>query len=117
MGTKEIIQYSTSRLGTLALFVVLTSCFGFLAWDKPHGTALWGVLTFVVLVSGLMVSKRRPPERPNVQQAESEMDVILYLAEMPGQNLGIHFSRPRERDEQEGVASGAYISFFSPRQG
>ena len=52
MGTKEIIQYSTSRTGTLILFVVLTSCFGFLAWEKPHGTALWGVLTCVVLVTG-----------------------------------------------------------------
>lgn len=117
MGTKEIIQYSTSRLGTLVLFVVLTSCFGFLAWDKPHGTALWGVLTFLVLVAGLIVSKRRPPERSEVDQAESEMDVILYLAEMPGGNLDIHFSRPRETLELEGEARAAYISFFSPRQG
>jgi amino acid transporter len=51
MGTKEVIPYSTSRLGTLFLFVVLTSCFGFLAWDKPHGTALWGILTRIIGVA------------------------------------------------------------------
>jgi hypothetical protein len=117
MGTKEIIQYSTSRLGTLILFVVLTSCFGFLAWDKPHGTALWGILTCVVLVAGLVVSKKRPPERAEVEQAENEMEVILCLAETPDLRLDIFFSRPREDAEQEGQPKGVYISFFSPRQG
>jgi len=117
MGTKEIIPYSTSRLGTLFLFVVLTSCFGFLAWDKPHGTALWGGLTCVVLAAGLVVSKRRPPERAEVEQAENEMDVILRLAEAPGAQVEIFFSRPREDAEPEGRSHATYISFFSPRQG
>src|SRR5512147_1172683 len=113
MGTKEIIPYSTSRLGTLFLFVVLTSCFGFLAWDKPHGTALWGGLTCVVLAAGLVVSKRRPPERAEVEQAENEMDVILHLAETPEAQVEIFFSRPREDAEQEGRSTATYISFFS----
>ena len=87
MGTKEVISYSTSRLGTLALFIVLISCFVFLAWDKPNGTALWGFLTCVVLTSGIIVSKKRRPEKAEVDQAENEMQVILYLAEAAGREL------------------------------
>jgi amino acid transporter len=117
MGTKEVIPYSTSRLGTLALFVVLTSCFVFLAWDKPHGTALWGILTCVVLTSGIIVAKKRRPEKAEVEQAESEMDVILYLAEAAGRDLNIFFSRPREDSVVPDRRNDVYVSFFSPRQG
>ena len=117
MGTKEVIPYSTSRLGTLALFVVLTSCFVFLAWDKPHGTALWGILTCVVLTAGIIVAKKRRPEKAEVEQAESEMDVILYLAEAAGRDLNIFFSRPREDSVVPDRRNEVYVSFFSPRQG
>jgi hypothetical protein len=117
MGTKEVIPYSTSRLGTLALFVVLTSCFVFLAWDKPHGTALWGILTCVVLTSGIIVAKKRRPEKAEVEQAESEMDVILYLAEAASRDLNIFFSRPREDSVVPDRRNDVYVSFFSPRQG
>lgn len=117
MGTKEVIPYSTSRLGTLFLFVVLTSCFGFLAWDKPHGTALWGILTSVVLVSGIIVAKKRWPEKAEIEQAETEMDLILYLAESSSRDLHLFFSRPREKSAVLHRANEAYVSFFSPRQG
>ena len=116
MGTKEVIPYSTSRLGTLVLFVVLTSCFGFLAWDKPHGTALWGILTCVVLISGILVAKKRPPERSEVEQAESEMEVILYLAETaPRSQLNIFFSRPREESGCRRTGPPTSTSASSPR--
>jgi len=117
MGTKEVIPYSTSRLGTLALFVVLTSCFVFLAWDKPHGTTLWGILTCVVLTAGIIVAKKRRPEKAEVEQAESEMDVILYLAEAVNRDLNIFFSRPREDSVVPDRRNEVYVSFFSPRQG
>ena len=117
MGTKEVIPYSTSRLGTLVLYVVLTSCFVFLAWDKPHGTALWGILTCVVLTAGIIVAKKRRPERAEVEQAESEMDVILYLAEAASPDLNVFFSRPREDSVVPDRRNEVYVSFFSPRQG
>jgi len=117
MGTKEVIPYSTSRLGTLFLFVVLTSCFGFLAWDKPHGTLLWGTLTCVVLISGIIVAKKRWPEKAEIEQAETEMDLILYLAESSSRDLHLFFSRPREKSAVVHRENEAYVSFFSPRQG
>jgi amino acid transporter len=117
MGTKEVIPYSTSRMGTLLLFVILASCFGFLAWDKPHGTALWGILTCVVLVCGIVVAKKRWPEKTQVGQAENEMDMILYLAESSYRELHIFFSRPRESCALPPGENEAYVSFFSPRQG
>jgi len=117
MGTKEVIPYYTSRFGTLVLFIVLTSCFAFLAWDKPHGTTLWGILTCVVLTSGIIVAKKRRPEKAEVEQAEREMDVILYLAEAANTELNIFFSRPREDAMVPGRRNDVYVSFFSPRQG
>ena len=40
-GKAEGMTYSTSRLGTLILWIILVSCFVFLAIDKPHATLLW----------------------------------------------------------------------------
>jgi len=117
MGTKEVIRYSTSRLGTLVLFIVLTSCFGFLAWDKPYGTALWGISTCVMLVSGIAVAKKRWPEKVEVEQAENEMDMILYLGQSPSHNLQIFFNRPRAGLQVPPEKNEAHVSFFSPRHG
>ncbi len=52
MGTKEVIHYFTSRIGTVVLFVIFLSCFIFLAWMKPHGTELWAIVTGAVLFGG-----------------------------------------------------------------
>jgi len=66
MGTKEVIPYSTSRLGTFFLFVVLMSCFGFLAWDKPTHRP---VGHFDVRGAGLRYhrGKKRWPEKAEIE--------------------------------------------------
>ncbi len=77
MGTKKVIPYFTSRLGTLVLCVIMLSCFIFLAIEKPHGTALWASVTGVVLFAGMMVAKRRAPEIKEIGQGDSEMEMIF----------------------------------------
>ena len=47
MGTTEI-EYHTSRFGTLILWIILVSCFGFLAAAKLRGTILWATVSMVV---------------------------------------------------------------------
>ncbi len=42
-GTKEIIHFSTSRLGTLVFLIILLSCFIFLAMQKPRGMLMWAI--------------------------------------------------------------------------
>jgi hypothetical protein len=116
MGTKEVIVFDQPP-GDLPFFIVLTSCFGFLAWDKPYGTALWGISTCIILASGIAVAKKRWPEKAEVEQAENEMDMILYLAESPSHNLQIFFSRPRVGLKVPPERNEAHVSFFSPRQG
>ncbi len=81
MGTGEGITYSTSRLGTLILWVILVSCFIFLAIDKPHATMLWAAVTGVMLLLGFLVAKKRSPEIKEIEQGDNEMEMILYLAE------------------------------------
>ncbi len=61
-GKAEGMTYSTSRLGTLILWIILVSCFIFLAIDKPHATMLWASVTGVMLLLGFLVAKKRSPE-------------------------------------------------------
>jgi amino acid transporter len=116
-GTGEVIPYHTSRLGTLVLFVVLLSCFLFLAVDKPHGTLLWAVVTTTVLSAGLMVARRRSPETKEIAQGETEMELVLYLAESNTPDVYLIFRRPREESLGRHRGNEAYITFYSPRLG
>ncbi len=116
-GTKDVIPYFTSRIGTLILWIILMGCFIFLAIDKPHGTALWAAVTAFVLVAGGIMAKRRAPEIVQIGQSDNEMEMMLNLAESSTDNLHIIFRRPREESIQEPKENEAYITFFTPRQG
>jgi hypothetical protein len=119
----QVCSFPSSSLGTqawklqLPVWVILVSCFAFLAYDKPYGTMLWATVTSVVLVAGIMIAKRRSPERAERGQADSEMEIILYLAESSRPDLHIHFQRPREEALGAPLENEVYITFFSPRQG
>jgi len=116
-GTKEVSSYHTSRFGTLILCMIMTSCFVFLAKDKPYGLMLWVSVTIFVLISGIAIAKRRSPEIIQVSQAESEMEMVLYLAESIETELHLYFQRPRESEINYPKSNEVYITFFSPRQG
>jgi hypothetical protein len=117
MGTKEVVRYNTSRIGSLILWVILVSCFIFLAIEKPHGTALWAVVTGIVLGAGFLVAKRRGPEIEQLELADSEMEMIQYLANSSSEDLHVIFQRPREGAVVHANESEVYVSFYSPRQG
>lgn len=117
MGTKEIIHFSTSRLVTFVIFMVFVSCFFFLAWMKPHGTELWATITGIVLVAGLIVAKKRGPEIKEIAQSDSEMDLILHLAESSEEDIHVFFRRPREEALKIIRQNEAYVTFYNPRQG
>jgi hypothetical protein len=110
------MTYSTSRLGTLILWVILVSCFIFLAIDKPHATMLWAGVTFVMLVLGFLVARKRAPELKEIKQADSEMEMILFLAESEAPKVHLFF---RRSEEPGGLPKDneAYITFYSPRVG
>jgi amino acid transporter len=116
-GTKEVIHYNTSRLGSLILWIILVSCFAFLAYDKPYGTMLWATVTCAVLASGILIARSRSPEIVEIEKSESEMEMILYLAESSRPELNVIFQRPREESLGSPQDNEAYITFFSPRQG
>ena len=117
MGTKEVIPYYTGRVGTVVLFVIFLSCFVFLAWHKPHGTALWATVTGIVLLGGLVVARTRSPEIKAVAESDSQMGMILALAESPEQDVHIIFRRPREAGLDLARRNEVYVSFYSPRRG
>ncbi len=117
MGTKEVIHYYTNRFGTLVLFLIFLSCFFFLAWHKPHGTELWGIVTSLVLIGGLIMARTRGPEIKAVGETDSHMDIILYLAESTENDVHIIFRRPREEGLRIARQNEVYVSFYNPRQG
>jgi amino acid transporter len=116
-GTKEVIHYYTSRAGTLVLWIILVGCFVFLAYDKPYGTLLWAGITCFVLVAGGLMAKKRAPEIVHIGQADSEMEMILYLAASVSPDVQVIFRRPREEALSAPRENEAYITFYSPRQG
>lgn len=115
MGTKEL-DYSTSRLGTLALWVILVSCFVFLALEKHYATLMWASVTLVVLAGGFLIQKRAP-ELKEIAKADSEMSMILYLAQSPAKKLHLLFRRSPEAGLEFPERNAAYVTFYSPRLG
>jgi amino acid transporter len=116
MGTKDV-HYFTSRVGTIVLWVILISCFGFLAYDKHHATLLWAVVTVLVLGGGIWIAQKRAPEKHEIAQADSEMDMILRLAESEAPEIHLYFRRSEEADHAMIRLNEAYITYYSPRAG
>ncbi len=116
-GKGDGITYSTSRFGTLILWVILVSCFIFLAFDKPQATMLWATVTGAMLLLGFWVAKKRSPETKEIEQGENEMGMLLYLAESEERDIHLFFRRSEETDETKAKGNEAYISFYSPRVG
>jgi hypothetical protein len=117
MGTKEVISFHTNRLFTLVIWIVLVSCFIFLAIKKPHGTMLWATVTGIVLLGGFIMARKRAPEIKEIEKTDSEMEMILQLAQSSSPDLHIYFRRPWEEALSNPKDSEAYVTFYSPRQG
>jgi amino acid transporter len=129
-GTTEI-DYHTSRFGTLILWIILVSCFGFLAAAKLRGTVLWASISLVALAVGLVVSRRYGPEIEAIAKGDTTYDLVAYLAGCHSRTIYIFFRRGREpkhgmeemapgrEHRQRGVTeeNSAYITFYSPRVG
>jgi len=115
-GTKEIRAYHTSRVGTVLIFAMLLSCFGYLAISKPYGVGLWFGATSFFLFVGFFIARKRAPERQVIEATDSPLQMVFALADTQGDNLDIYFKRPMEGG---GIPNPnvAFVSFYSPRAG
>ncbi len=130
MGTTEI-EHRTSRLATLILWIILVSCFGFLAMVKLRGTALWAAVSALVLIVGLLVSRRHDPEIREIARGDTTKEMIDYLEETRARTVHLFCRRGEEpkfgMDERApgferteyGVheRNSVYITFYVPRAG
>jgi hypothetical protein len=71
----------------------------------------------VVLAGGVLMARTRGPEIKQIEQADSDMAMILYLASSSISPLQIYFQRPREESQGSAKENEAYVTFYSPRQG
>ncbi len=115
-GTKEIRAYNTSRVGTVVIFIILLSCFCYLALSKPYGVGLWFGATAFFLIVGFFIAKQRAPERRVIEATDSPLQMIFSLADAPGDMLHIYFKRPLEAGGMSDP-NIAFVSFYSPRAG
>lgn len=115
-GTQEIREYSTSRIGTLFIFLVFLACFIYLAFHKPYGTGLWAISVAFLLVVGTQVARKRAPEIKEIERTDFPMDLITRIAECNESTIHIYFKRPGEKKD-ELRKDAFFITFFSPRQG
>ncbi len=83
-------------MGTLILWVILVSCFGFLAAVKVRGTILWAAISMAVLAVGLAVSRRYGPEIQAIARGDTGEDLVSYLGGFHTRTIYIFFRRGRE---------------------
>jgi hypothetical protein len=117
MGTKEVMQFNTSRSITLIMWIIFMSCFFFLASMKPHGTMMWAMVTGIVLLAGFFVAQKRGPEIKELDKTDNHMDLIFYLAQSSSEKVHIFFRRPREEILWVPRKNEAFVTFYSPRRG
>ncbi|MEK7818520.1 MAG: APC family permease [Bacteroidota bacterium] len=116
-GTKDVLAYHTSRVGTLIIFIIFFSSFIYLSFTKPYGMAIWSIATLFFLVGGILISKTRSPEKKHIQQTDSTLKVVLYLSERVEEEVHIFFRRPDETEDIAINSNCVYVSLFSPRSG
>jgi hypothetical protein len=63
------------------------------------------------------VAQKRSPELKEIAQADTEMEMILYLAECEDKEVHLFFRRSEEKEDKAPRANEAYITFYSPRVG
>jgi amino acid transporter len=117
MGTKEVTQFNTNRFITLLIWITFMSCFIFLASMKPHGTMMWATVTGIVLVAGLLVAQKRGPEIKEIGKTDNYMDLVIWLAQCPSEEVHIYFRRPREETLWIPRGNEVFVTFYSPRKG
>lgn len=115
-GTAEIKEYSTTRFGTLIMWVVFVSCFIYLALHKPYGTLLWAATVVVCIVAGMEIARKRAPEIKELEKTDFPMELITKIASCDEQTIHIYFKRPGEK-EIIYKPNAFFVTFFSPRVG
>ncbi|MCK9408574.1 MAG: APC family permease [Bacteriovoracaceae bacterium] len=117
IGTKESLEYNTSRIGTLIIFFIMLSCFLYLGYHKPYGTIMWSSVTAIFLFVGLKYAERWAPEKKEIQQTDSPLQMFFHLGESDAEEVNIYFRRPKESGYQITDQSSVFISLYHPRQG
>ena len=113
-GTKEI-SYHTSRTGTLLLFFVLVSTLIYIMIARPYGTTLWFLITSIVLILGIRISRYRAPDIPVRRVTNNVMDVIFKIMEFEGRDIHLFFRRPMEEETNTESGNSIFISYYTPR--
>lgn len=115
-GTSEVREFNVSRIGTIFFFVIISSCFVYLCWNKPAGFILWMVSTVLALIVGVYGVRKRSPEKKQIEKGETTMDIVLKLAEGESDNIHLYFKRPLDVEQTRLYDESIFITFYNPRE-
>lgn len=117
IGTKESLEYNTSRIGTLLIFLLMLSCFLYLGFHKPYGTIMWSAVTAIFLFVGLRYAEKWAPEKKEVLQTDTPLQMVFHLGESDAEEAHVYFRRPKENGHKIVNQESVYVSLYHPRQG
>lgn len=117
IGTKESLEYNTSRIGTLLIFLLMLSCFLYLGYHKPYGTVMWSGVTAIFLFVGLRYAEKWAPEKKEVLQTDTPLQMVFHLGESDAADAHVYFRRPKEHGHSIVNQDSVYVSLYHPRQG
>ncbi len=109
------IEYKTSRTGSLLIFILLVSVFGYIIAHRLDGTVLWALVTLFFIAAGLYIAKKRPPEDKIWKQSDTPLDVIIALSDIPDKEVHLYLVRSNSPELLNPRDNSVYISFFLPR--
>jgi hypothetical protein len=82
---------------------------------RPYGTTLWFIITSIILVLGIRISRYRAPEIPIRRKTNNVMEIIFKIAEIEDKVINLYFRRPFEEEAMAQGKNNVFISFYSPR--
>lgn len=107
--------YRTSRIGTLIIFIFMLSVFIYIIVNRIYGTTLWLSISLLVLLFGIILSRKRAPEIPIRKLSKTPMDVLFAIIDSPEEEVHLYFKRPKEEDELLKNPNNIFVSFYHPR--
>jgi hypothetical protein len=82
---------------------------------RPFGTTLWAIITMVVLILGIRISRYRAPDIPVRRKTRNVMDLVFKIAEIESREINIFFRRPLEEETASADSNSIFVSFYAPR--
>ncbi len=111
----EKIEYRTSRIGSIIIFVILFSALVYIMLHRPYGTAMWATITLAFVIGGIKIAKTRSPQIVRQRSTRTPLDIVFAIAESVSDEVHLNFKRLKESSADLNKEDVFYVTFYKPR--